>query len=37
MCYIEVRLFKIVGEMVRDIDKNIVNFVDNYDGLECEL
>lgn len=36
MRYTEARLSKIAGEMVRDIDKNTVNFVDNYDGSERE-
>src|SRR5690554_2504561 len=36
MRYTEARLSKIAVEMVRDIEKNTVDFVDNYDGSECE-
>lgn len=36
MRYTEARMSKIVSEMVRDIDKNTVNFIDNYDGTEQE-
>src|SRR5690606_22398752 len=36
MRYTEARLSKIAGEMVRDIDKNTVQFVDNYDASEQE-
>jgi len=34
--YTEARMSKIAMEMVRDIDKNTVDFVDNYDGEEVE-
>ena len=34
--YTEARMSKISMEMVRDIDKNTVDFVDNYDGEEQE-
>ncbi len=34
MRYTEARLSKIAGEMVRDIDKNTVPFIDNYDASE---
>src|SRR5690554_6561236 len=34
--YTEARLSKIAVEMVRDIEKNTVDFVDNYDGSERE-
>src|SRR5690606_22534235 len=36
MRYTEARLSKIAGEMVRDLDKNTVDFVDNYDASERE-
>ncbi|VEU83030.1 DNA gyrase subunit A [Acholeplasma hippikon] len=36
MRYTEARLSKIAGEMVRDLDKNTVDFVDNYDSSEQE-
>ena len=36
MRYTEARMSKIAGELVRDIDKNTVDFVDNYDGSERE-
>ncbi len=36
MRYTEARLSKIAGEMVRDLDKNTVPFVDNYDASEKE-
>ncbi|MBN3491054.1 DNA gyrase subunit A [Acholeplasma equirhinis] len=36
MRYTEARLSKIAGEMVRDLDKNTVPFVDNYDSSEKE-
>lgn len=36
MRYTEARMSKIASEMVKDIDKNTVDFVDNYDGLEQE-
>ncbi len=32
MRYTEARLSKIAGEALEDIDKNVVNFVDNFDG-----
>lgn len=34
MCYIEVRLFKEVEFLFKDIDKRIVNFVFNFDDEE---
>lgn len=34
--YTEARMSKIVLEMLRDINKNTVDFVDNYDGTERE-
>ncbi|EAT13115.1 DNA gyrase subunit A [Bermanella marisrubri] len=34
MRYTEVRMAKIAHEMLADIDKETVNFVDNYDGTE---
>ncbi len=34
--YTEVKLDKICGEIFRDIDKNTVNFIDNYDGTMKE-
>lgn len=37
MCYIEVRLFKLSGEMLVDIEKEIVDFVWNFDDIEKEL
>lgn len=36
MRYTEARMSKIAMEMLRDIDKNTVNFIDNYDGSEKE-
>ncbi len=36
MRYTEARMSKIASEMVRDINKNTVDFMDNYDGLEQE-
>lgn len=36
MRYTEARLSKIATEMLRDINKNTVNFVDNYDGTDRE-
>lgn len=36
MRYTEVRMSKIALEMLRDIKKNTVDFVDNYDGSENE-
>ena len=36
MRYTEARMSKIASEMVRDIDKNTVDFIDNYDGTERE-
>ena len=36
MRYTEARLSKISGEMLRDIDKNTVDFVPNFDGEEEE-
>ena len=36
MRYTEARLSKISMEMLRDIDKNTVNFSDNYDATESE-
>jgi len=36
MRYTEVRLQKIANEMIRDLDKNTVNFVPNYDGSLAE-
>ncbi len=36
MRYTEARMSKIAMEMVRDIDKNTVDFIDNYDGTERE-
>jgi DNA gyrase subunit A len=34
--YTEARLSKLAGSMVRDINENTVDFVDNYDGTEKE-
>lgn len=34
--YTECRLSKIGDEMLRDIEKNTVNFIDNYDGMTTE-
>ena len=34
MRYTEARLSKIAGQLVRDIEKNTVDFMDNYDGSE---
>lgn len=36
MRYTEARLSKIAMEMLRDIDKNTVDFIDNYDATERE-
>lgn len=36
MRYTEARLSKISNELVRDLNKNTVDFVDNYDGSEKE-
>ncbi|HRX44734.1 MAG TPA: DNA gyrase subunit A [Acholeplasmataceae bacterium] len=36
MRYTEARMSKIAGELVRDLEKNTVDFVDNYDGSEHE-
>ncbi len=36
MRYTEMKLSKIGQEMLKDIEKNIVNFVDNYDGTRKE-
>lgn len=36
MRYTEARLSKIATEMLRDINKNTVNFIDNYDGTDRE-
>lgn len=34
MRYTEARMSKLAGEMLRDLNKNTVDFVDNYDGSE---
>jgi DNA gyrase subunit A len=36
MRYTEARMSKIAGELVRDIEKNTVDYIDNYDGSEQE-
>jgi len=36
MRYTEARMSKLAGELVRDLEKNTVDFVDNYDGSEHE-
>ncbi len=36
MRYTEIRMDKISAEMLRDIDKNTVDFIPNYDGSESE-
>ena len=36
MRYTEARMSKLASEMVRDINKDTVDFMDNYDGLEQE-
>ena len=36
MRYTEARMSKLAGEMLRDLNKNTVDFVDNYDGSEQE-
>jgi len=36
MRYTEARLSKIAGELLDDIDKNTVNFIDNFDGSQQE-
>lgn len=36
MRYTEARMSKIAGEMLRDLNKNTVNFINNYDGSEKE-
>lgn len=36
MRYTEARMSKLTAELLRDLDKNTVDFVDNYDGSEQE-
>ena len=36
MRYTEARMSKIAGELVQDLEKNTVDYVDNYDGSEKE-
>ena len=36
MRYTEARMSKIASELVRDLEKNTVDFIDNYDGSERE-
>ena len=36
MRYTEARMTKLAGELVADLDKNTVDFIDNYDGSERE-
>lgn len=36
MRYTEARMSKLAGEMLRELNKNTVDFVDNYDGSERE-
>lgn len=36
MRYTEARMSKLTKELVRDLDKNTVDFIDNYDGSERE-
>ena len=36
MRYTEARMSKLAAELLKDLDKNTVNFVDNYDGTEQE-
>jgi len=36
MRYTEARMSKLAGELVRDLEKNTVDYVDNYDGSEHE-
>jgi DNA gyrase subunit A len=36
MRYTEARMSKIASELVRDLEKNTVDFIDNYDGSEKE-
>lgn len=36
MRYTEARMSKLASELLRDLDKNTVNFTDNYDGSEQE-
>ncbi|WP_440995934.1 DNA gyrase subunit A [Arhodomonas sp. SL1] len=36
MRYTEVRMSRIAGELLADIDKETVDFIDNYDGSESE-
>ena len=36
MRYTEVRMAKIAHEILRDLDKETVDFIDNYDGSESE-
>lgn len=36
MRYTEARLSKIASELIRDIDKKTVDYIDNYDGSELE-
>ncbi len=36
MRYTEAKMSKLAGELVRDLEKNTVDFIDNYDGSEKE-
>ncbi len=36
MRYTEARMSKLAGELVRDLEKNTVDYIDNYDGSEKE-
>ena len=36
MRYTEARMSKLAGELVADLDKNTVDYIDNYDGSESE-
>ncbi len=36
MRYTEIRMTKLSHELLRDLDKNTVDFIDNYDGSESE-
>ena len=36
MRYTEARMSKIAAEMLRDIDKNTIDYIDNYDSSEKE-
>ncbi len=36
MRYTEIRMAKLSHELLRDLDKNTVDFIDNYDGSESE-